>query len=169
LRGAAVPVKGAAGIILADARTAVRNNASRRVTDPVICVLTFRPLARPRDPTRAHKRLIKQAQIRPPAPRILPPWHHLSSDYHPVQGKQRWRALTTLALLCLALLLFKAAVGVERVPAPHPNRLADCDVIICYGGVKVVRRAPCLQGATRGRRDFRAGRGVVSNAVATSL
>jgi hypothetical protein len=36
LRGAAMPVKGAAGTMLADARAAVRNNASRRVIDPVI-------------------------------------------------------------------------------------------------------------------------------------
>src|SRR5258706_15923875 len=33
-----MPVKGAAGIMLADARAAVRNNASRRVIGPVICV-----------------------------------------------------------------------------------------------------------------------------------
>jgi len=32
-----MPVKGAAGIMLADARAAVRNSASRRVIGPVIC------------------------------------------------------------------------------------------------------------------------------------
>src|SRR5258707_5024149 len=37
LRGAAIPVKGAAGIMPADARAAVRNSASRRVIGPVIC------------------------------------------------------------------------------------------------------------------------------------
>jgi hypothetical protein len=36
LRGAAMPVKGAAGIMLADARAAVCNNASRRLIGPVI-------------------------------------------------------------------------------------------------------------------------------------
>jgi hypothetical protein len=30
--------------------------------------------------------------------------------------------------------------GVERVTAPDPNPFADCDVIICYGGVKVADR-----------------------------
>jgi len=44
LRGAAIPVKGAAGIMLADARAAVRNSASRRVIDPVICVLKTAPM-----------------------------------------------------------------------------------------------------------------------------
>jgi hypothetical protein len=34
-----MPVRGAAGIMLAEARAAVRNSASRRVIDPVICVL----------------------------------------------------------------------------------------------------------------------------------
>jgi hypothetical protein len=37
LRGAAVPVKGAADNMLADARAAVRNSASRRVIGPGIC------------------------------------------------------------------------------------------------------------------------------------
>jgi hypothetical protein len=46
-----MPVKGAAGIMLADARAAVRNSASRRVIGPVICVLKMRPLALPRDTT----------------------------------------------------------------------------------------------------------------------
>src|SRR5271169_7228308 len=50
LRGAAMAAKGAAGIILADARAAVRNSASRRVIDPVIGVLQMRRrLARPRE------------------------------------------------------------------------------------------------------------------------
>src|SRR5260370_32635583 len=49
LRGAAMPVKGAAGIMLADARAAVRNSASRRVIGPVICLLKMRPLALPRE------------------------------------------------------------------------------------------------------------------------
>jgi hypothetical protein len=37
--------------MLADARAAVRNSASRRVIGPVICVLKMRPLALPRDTT----------------------------------------------------------------------------------------------------------------------
>ncbi len=41
-----MPVKGTAGIMLADARAAVRNSASRRVIDPVICVLKMRALPR---------------------------------------------------------------------------------------------------------------------------
>jgi len=41
-------VKGAARLILADARAAVRNSASRRVIDPVICVLKLKPLAHAR-------------------------------------------------------------------------------------------------------------------------
>src|SRR5258707_15360678 len=49
--GAAKPVKGAAGITPADARAAARNNASRRVIGPVICVLKMRPLALPTDTT----------------------------------------------------------------------------------------------------------------------
>ena len=36
---------------LADARAAVRNNASRRVIAPVICCLKMSPLALPRDTT----------------------------------------------------------------------------------------------------------------------
>ena len=44
-------VKGAAGIMPADARAAVRNNASRRVIGPVICLLKMRPLALQRDTT----------------------------------------------------------------------------------------------------------------------
>jgi hypothetical protein len=43
-------IKGAADM-LADARAAVRNSASRRVIGPVICVLKMRPLALPRDTT----------------------------------------------------------------------------------------------------------------------
>ena len=45
-----MPAKGAADM-LADASAAVRNNASRRVIGPVICVLKMRPLALPRDTT----------------------------------------------------------------------------------------------------------------------
>jgi hypothetical protein len=63
-----MPVKGAAGTMLADARAAVRNNASRRVIDPVICVLKMRPLALPRGYAKTS---IKQAQISPPAYRML--------------------------------------------------------------------------------------------------
>jgi hypothetical protein len=43
-----MPRTGAAGIILADARAAVRNNASRRVIGLVMRVLKMRPLALPR-------------------------------------------------------------------------------------------------------------------------
>jgi hypothetical protein len=46
-----MPAKGAAENMLADARAAVRNSASRRVIGPVICVLKMRPLALPRDTT----------------------------------------------------------------------------------------------------------------------
>jgi hypothetical protein len=48
LKDPAMPVEGAAGIMLADARAAVRNSASRRVIGPVICVLKMRLLALPR-------------------------------------------------------------------------------------------------------------------------
>jgi hypothetical protein len=49
----------------------VRNNASRRVIDPVTSVLKMRPLALPRGYAKTS---IKQAQISPPAYRMLTPW-----------------------------------------------------------------------------------------------
>lgn len=47
--------KGAARLVLADARAAVRNSASRRVIDPVICVLKLDCWRLPGDTARAHK------------------------------------------------------------------------------------------------------------------
>src|SRR5260370_14596974 len=59
-----MPVKGAAGIMLADARAAVRNSASRRVIGPVICVLKMRPLALPGDAASAQRNTQKTGTSR---------------------------------------------------------------------------------------------------------
>src|ERR1700738_3677734 len=99
LRGAAMPVKGAAGIMLAAARAAVCNSASRRVIDPVICVLKDETAGGSRwDTTCAHRNTDKTAQTSPPAWRnATTVGYHLSSDSRPVQGKRRQTALSRAA------------------------------------------------------------------------
>ena len=107
-RGAAMPVRGAAGIMLAEARAAVRNSASRRVIDPVICVLKMRPLAL--EQIRRGLRALTETTIKRHKParllgEMLPPWVTIYQAIAVPSKGSRGR------LLCLALLLFAAALG----------------------------------------------------------
>ena len=102
-----MPVKGAARL---DARAAVRNSASRRVIDPVICVLKMRPLALARRYDAPHRNTGKTGtnQLACFASSTTL-GYHLSSDSHPIQRKHKMD-LNPIAQLCLALLLFGATL-----------------------------------------------------------
>ena len=67
-----MPVKGAAGIRLADARAAVRNSASRRVIDPVICVLKMRPPGTPEGYGKRYRNTYKTGDKSPSCCAMLP-------------------------------------------------------------------------------------------------